>query len=205
MTPSKQTTNTTPTTTPRPPSHRTSHRGRRYCHQSSLVPRGRPATKQVRSKAEFVAASKYADRISEYDKDELGFVCICGRHVSLDNNNWKHNFANHFEKFWPLYKKKRLLTQRITAFFVPAQKYSRPDPKIYCRGLYHKQIKINGKECKLALLGEYAYAKIYYVNTQSKVPPGITSANSSQVMIPPQSSSQASSHSRESSQHDLNK
>lgn len=47
---------------------------------------------------------------------------------------------------------------------VRLHRHSRPDPGIYCFGLWQEFIVIDGVECRLDLLGEYADQFLYYVS-----------------------------------------
>lgn len=129
----------------------------------------------AKTRAEIVQ-KQYGKRVSHYDDDEQGFTCSCGVHVSLQNGNWLLNVENHFKS--PLCRRRR--TSMITQFFKPTKQYARPEPVIYCLGLWQSTIVIDGKQCKLQFLAEYADYKQYYVCTKSFT---VIEANGEEIQV----------------------
>ena len=86
------------------------------------------------------------------------------QHVSLLNRNFRHNVRRHFINN-PRCQQRRRQAQFITTFFRPVKKYARPDPVIFCRGLWDTVLTIDGERCLLSNLGEYADQRIYYVSS----------------------------------------
>lgn len=100
--------------------------------------------------------------VLHYDDDGNGFTCKCGKHISVMNTNYKMNLTTHFKTEFCKNAKK---TQRcITSFFTPSQRHDRPDPAIFCRGLWYPSVKLDGKKCNMTWLSEYADSTLYYVS-----------------------------------------
>ena len=116
----------------------------------------------VNARVEFVLKNWQAF-VATFDSDNHGFTCICGEHVSLLNRNFRYNVKSHFEH--PKCQQRRRQAQFITRFFRPVKKYARPDPAIFCRGLWDAEMTIDGTRCLFSNLGEYANQRVYYVSS----------------------------------------
>ena len=139
-------------------------------YQYSIRPVGRskgrtqtrpPDTNTHESRTAYVL-KHFGSTVAKFDEEERGFFCTCGGYVSLSNNNWKYNVDMHYKSR----SCSRLKSTVITDFFKPVQRYTRPDPEIFCLGLYTKTVTIAGAVCDLTLLGEYAHSEMYYVCTK---------------------------------------
>ena len=107
----------------------------------------------------------FGKHVLSFLEDDSGFICKCGGEVSLANSNYKKNVENHFklnEKCKKL-RKRRLQNVAITSFFKPVQTFARPDPRVYCLGLWNEQVQIDGVDCKTSYLGEYACVRLFYI------------------------------------------
>ena len=108
--------------------------------------------------------NNYGANVARYDDDDMGFTCKCGAHVPLTNNKYKKNCDDHFNS--SRCRRARRHQSSITSFFSPSQTYARPDPNIFCRGLWQQHVSVNGVQCDTSLLGEYAAEKVYYISTR---------------------------------------
>lgn len=107
--------------------------------------------------------NNYSHIVLSYDRDENGFVCKCGQHVSLANRNYRENIKQHCSSS-NCVKARQHKSLSIKHFFRPAKQYERPDPAIICRGFWAEFVTIDGKKCRLSLLGEYANSMLYYIS-----------------------------------------
>ena len=131
---------------------------------SPLTPRyWTPVTANVDSRIDF-AREYFGSRILSYDKDEKGFVCKCGKHLDLTNPNFENNVRLHYDK--KCSAASRAGVTAITRFFAPVKKYARPDPQIFCHGIWQESVLIDGVQCRTELLGEYSNSLLYYVSAR---------------------------------------
>ena len=130
----------------------------------ALIPRfWTPVTANVDSRIDFVR-KYFGSHILSYDSDEKGFTCKCGQHLSLTNPNFEKNIRDHYGKNKKCLALRKTGVTVITRFFAPVQKYARPDPQIFCHGIWQEYVLIDGVECRTALLGEHSNSLLYYVS-----------------------------------------
>ena len=127
-------------------------------------------------RVEFVR-DNFGKHVLSFDDDCKGFTCKCGGHVGLGNNNFRYNVRRHYAN--PLCKRKlKARPSSITGFFAISRRRTRPEPDVYCVGLWSAVINVDGQQCQTELLGEYADTTLYYtsgrvVRLQSKRSKGV--------------------------------